>query len=899
MDPLEPAALRGRRRALGLTQAALADHLAVSPNTIARWERGQLRIGNPQRVERLLVRLEGGRHVTAAVGEHRFEQARVAWRERANDNLPAELSSFVGRQSELSLLDDRLASARLLTLVGPGGVGKTRLALQLAARSREAYPDGVWFVELSHLTEPGLVPSAVASAMNTRERGRTPLVETLSDLLREQRVMLILDNCEHVLEGCAELAQQLLRRCPHLKIVATSRERLRVSGEVRWPVPSLSEAVQLFSERARAVHPDFEITQENDSIIAELCSNLDGLPLAIELAAARIDSIPPRALLQQLQSTDGRLRFLTGGPRDAPARHRTLSAAVAWSYELLDAEERTLFRRLAPFRGCTVDAVELVCIEAAQGTGSTSVDLVPLKLSAHAGLSSLVQKSLLQVYEDEHGRPWFSMLETVREFALDRLSASPDADPVWRRFAWSYLRLAEDSDGRESASQDVLLNRLEREQANFNAAMDWCRAHGYAEASLRLAVSLLWFWSVRGQLAEGRARLESLLARFPLRNTSGTRASVHAQALGALARIAAMQGDLETAHAFEERSLELFVVLEHTEGMCQALEGLAFIARQCGDLAGSRTYMERSVAALRALTAADRGSTRSLMLSNALGNLAQIVHEQGDDEACIAMLRESIRLQEERHHTTATWPAWMYLARVMRDRGDLDSAKQHAETAFKHLEKDADRRGFALMLAELGTIATGRHDFRQAYEHLMSSLRVNQELGEVRGIAFVFDRLAELASAQAQHARALHLSGAAAKLRDQVGTRVLPTDQRDIDRCIEPSRRALGRLADAAVQVGRALSFTDAVAEAEAVAPQPDNVLTSPLSRREGEVVILVGLGQTNRQIANSLVVSESTVATHIQHILTKLELQSRTQIAAWAAHKRLLDEPTSPDGGF
>jgi ATP/maltotriose-dependent transcriptional regulator MalT len=287
------------------------------------------------------------------------------------------------------------------------------------------------------------------------------------------------------------------------------------------------------------------------------------------------------------------------------------------------------------------------------------------------------------------------------------------------------------------------------------------------------------------------------------------------------------------------------------------------------------------------------------MLSNALGNLAQIVHEQGDDEASIALLRESIRLQEESHHTAATWPAWLYLARVLRDRGDLEAARQHAETAFEHLEKDVDRRGFALMLAELGTIATAQHDFRRAYEHLTSSLRVNQGLGEVLGIAFAFDRLAELASAQGQHARALHLSGAATKLRDQAGTRVLPTDQRDIDRYIEPSRRALGRLAEAAVQAGRSLSLTDALAEAEAVAPQPSKGLTSPLSRREGEVAVLVGLGQTNRQIAGSLVVSEATVATHIQHILTKLDLHSRTQIAAWAARKRLLDEPTSPYGGF
>jgi non-specific serine/threonine protein kinase len=359
-----------------------------------------------------------------------------------------------------------------------------------------------------------------------------------------------------------------------------------------------------------------------------------------------------------------------------------------------------------------------------------------------------------------------------------------------------------------------------------------------------------------------------------------------------------MQGDLDTAHTLEQRSLELFAMLEHTVGMCLALEGLGFIARQRGDLASARAYSERSVAALRAYASGGKDPARLLMLSNALGYLAQIVHEQGDYEMCIALLHESIRLQGDGAQSTASWPAWMFLARVMRDKGDLDAATEHAETALKHLERDVDRRGLALMLNELGTIRTARRDFGQAYEYLMSSLRINQELGEVLGIAFVFDRLAALASAQGQHARALHLSGAAATLRDHAGMRVLPTDQHEIDRFIESSRRALGRLADAAFQVGRGLSLTEALAEAEAVSTESEALLAPQLSRREQEVAILVGLGQTNRQIAGSLVVAESTVATHIQHILTKLELQSRAQIAAWAAHNRLLDEPISRDGG-
>lgn len=283
---------------------------------------------------------------------------------------------------------------------------------------------------------------------------------------------------------------------------------------------------------------------------------LDGLPLALELAAARVGAIPPRALLQQLDSTAGGLPLLTGGPRDVPPRHQTLRATIARSYDLLDPDERTLFRRLAPFRGCTLDAVAAVCVGSSAGPRSTSVDLPPLRLGARDGLASLADKSLVRMEEDEQGQAWYAMLETVREFALERLEASPEAATVWRRHAWYYLQLAEQTAPEsQRLRQDAFVNRLAHEQGNFRAALDWCEAHGYAEASLRLGVGLLWFWGVRGHITDGRRRLESLLARFPLRTPNGSRATAHANALDALGRMAAMQGDLQVGLELGHRSL--------------------------------------------------------------------------------------------------------------------------------------------------------------------------------------------------------------------------------------------------------------------------------------------------------------------------------------------------------
>ena len=617
-----------------------------------------------------------------------------------------------------------------------------------------------------------------------------------------------------------------------MTILATSREPLRVTGEVQWPVSPLSlskensggsvqrsEAVQLFVERARSVEPTFELAPETEPAVAEICARLDGLPLPIELAAARVRSIPPRALLRQLQSTAGSLPLLTGGPRDAPARQQTLRATIAWSYDLLEPEERVLFRRLAPFRGCRLDAVTAVCIDPVAGPRAASVDLQPLRIDVPAALGSLVDKNLVYVEQDEHGQVWYLLLETVREFALQLLEASPESAAIWRRHAWYYLGLAEQTRAPQPAlPPDAFISLLEREHANFRVALDWCQAHGYAEASLRLAVGLAWFWGVRGHIAEGRRRLEALLARFPLRTDSGSRALVHASALDSLARMASMQGDTDTSLNLEQQSLDLFERLGDTVGVSGALFGLATTLQQRGDLEGARPHMERSLQLLRDLPTANSDLFILRSIATILGHLGMLAHDAGDDDLAVAQLEEANRLTVAAHDVS--WPGLLSLASVLREMGAYDRARAVAEEGMAIVEGEPDGRALAVMLAELGTIATAQRDFSGGYDALSRSLRVNEAIGEPSGFSLVFDRFAVLASAQNQHARALHLAGAAAALRERVGTPPSPLVQRQIDRQLEAARTALGGVAALAWAAGRELSLAEAIAETRSTDPR-------------------------------------------------------------------------------
>lgn len=436
-------------------------------------------------------------------------------------NLPLQLTSFVGRERELADIAALVATQRLVTLTGPGGTGKTRLALQAAADTLEAYPDGVWLAELGALAEPTLVPAAVAAAVGVREEPGRPLLGTLTAALRPKCLLLMLDNCEHLLEGCARLADALLRACPRLTILATSREALGIAGETGWRVPSLAlpdaaqpppvaaltqyEAVRLFVDRALADDPAFRVTSHNASAVAEVCHRLDGIPLALELAAARLRVLPVEQLLARLED---RFRLLTGGSRTALPRQQTLRATVDWSYALLSDPEKTCFNRLAVFAGgFTLEAAEAVCADAAAVEPAAVLDL----------LTHLIDKSLVSAGRLPDGTGRCRLLETLRHYARQTLAASGEAAAVHERHARHFLAYVEQAEPalRGPAQLDWLdwldwLERLEREHDNLRAALDWFAEHGPAEDGLRLAAALgsrASFWVTRGYLAEGRQRL--------------------------------------------------------------------------------------------------------------------------------------------------------------------------------------------------------------------------------------------------------------------------------------------------------------------------------------------------------------------------------------------------------
>lgn len=700
------------------------------------------------------------------------------------NNLPHQMTSFIGRQAELAELKRLLNEKRLLTLTGPGGSGKTRLALQAATEMVDQFRNGVFFVALAPLTDANLVASTIAQPLGIKETAGRSIADSLQEYLRSKSLLLILDNFEQVI-GAASLVAQLLTACRELKIIITSREALRIGGEHEYPVPPLplpdlaqvesfesisqSTAVELFIQRAKAVKPDFQLTRESIPAVAEICHRLDGLPLAIELAAARIKMFPPRAMLDRLQN---RLEFLSGGGRDLPARQQTLRNAIVWSYDLLNEHEQRLFRRVAVFTGgCMLDAVEALA--------ENPLD----RVSIVGELGSLLDKSLLRQIDDPHGEPRFVMLELLREFGLEQLKSSGEHDQIRLWHAKFFLSLAEQAESKlESAEQLEWVNRMEQEHANLRAALQWTmRREEAAEICLRLASTLGLFWEVRGYFSEGRERLSAVL------NTGASQEQTlaRAQLLARAAELAYRQSDYPATISFAEESLEISRMIGDRRGAASALIKLGNAVTEAGDYQAASGYLEEALEIWRALD--DRHGTARVLIS-----LGWAALRSGDYPLAESRLEEALSISRELGDTRSIGFELSGLGEVALRQGDYHKATQLLEESLELRRQLGNKWGVGVSLGTLGWVAICEGDWERARERLRESLEVRHEIGDKGGSAWCFERLAEIVQAQGNHEKAVRLLASAAALRIAIGSVIDPADHAEYENKLATLRTALG-----------------------------------------------------------------------------------------------------------
>ena len=679
-------------------------------------------------------------------------------------NLPAERTSFVGREGEVARVKDLLRGAGLLTLTGAGGSGKTRLALQAARALLDDYRDGVFLAELAPITDPRLVVSTIADAVGARAEGQRTLLDTLRDHVRDREILLVVDNFEQVLAAAPALGE-LLDAAPRLRLLATSRERLHLSGEQELAVPPLSlpertdppgaltgsEAVALFVQRAAAVDPSFRLTENNAAAVAELCRRLDGLPLAIELAASRVKVLSPTAMLERLER---RLELLTGGPVDLPARQRTLREAIDWSHELLDDVDRTLFRRLSVFAG----GWTLPALEAVADPGGTLV-ADPLGV-----LSSLVDKSLVVKASTNQDDVRFTMLETIREFGLERLEAAGDAPTTRDRHAAFFLALAEEAEPHlRSVDQKRWLDLLEVEHDNIRAALRWAIDAGAAATALRLIRAVWRFWHLHSHLADGRRWAEEVLA---LPGAAG-RTRERIQGLTALGGVTYWQQDVPAFRRAYEEALAIATDLRDTAEVAEQTYNLSFAHALEKDFEGMLALIHRSRA-----------------LFEALGNRRGVADCQ-----------------------------WI-LGIAARIGGDLDQSRALEEDSLRIHREIGDRFGATVALYALGRTALEQGDLDVAEACFREALANDAAVGNRTGMGVILDNLAAKARIEGDHLRALRLGGASEAMKEAAGAQA-PPQFLDLPDLREQARQALSDAAIAAAwNEGRAMSIEQTVAYA-------------------------------------------------------------------------------------